>query len=100
MQQKGLSGKTVLAELKKLHNLDQQYVDGRVLCSMCTTPHPIAKKAYQMFFESNLGDSGLFAGTLLIEKEVVHALSTVTPQRECKWICCFRGHRSKSNGFT
>jgi tyrosine decarboxylase / aspartate 1-decarboxylase len=77
LRYKGLSEKTVLAELKKIHNLDQRYVDGRILCSMCTTPHPLAKKAYQMFFESNLGDSGLFGGTLQIEKEVVHELATL-----------------------
>ena len=44
---------------------------------MCTTPHPLAKKAYQMFFESNLGDSGLFPGSTQIEKEVVHELATL-----------------------
>ena len=77
MQPKGLSGKTVLAELKKIHNLDQRYADGRILCSMCTTPHPLAKKAYQMFFESNLGDSGLFPGSLQIEKEVIQELATL-----------------------
>jgi len=77
LQPKGLSAKTVLAELKKIHNLDQQYADGRILCSMCTTPHPLAKKAYQMFFESNLGDSGLFPGSLQIENEVVHELATL-----------------------
>jgi tyrosine decarboxylase / aspartate 1-decarboxylase len=75
LKPKGLSRKTVLAELKKIQNLDQHYVDGRILCSMCTTPHPIAKEAYQMFFESNLGDSGLFPGSMQIEKEVVHELA-------------------------
>jgi tyrosine decarboxylase/aspartate 1-decarboxylase len=75
LKPKGLSGKTVLTELKKIHNLDQRYADGRILCSMCTTPHPLAKKAYQMFFESNLGDSGLFPGSAQIEKEVVHELA-------------------------
>jgi tyrosine decarboxylase/aspartate 1-decarboxylase len=75
LQPKGLSGKTVLTELKKIHNLDQRYADGRILCSMCTTPHPLAKKAYQMFFESNLGDSGLFPGSAQIEKEVIHELA-------------------------
>jgi tyrosine decarboxylase/aspartate 1-decarboxylase len=44
---------------------------------MCTTPHPIAKRAYQMFFESNLGDSGLFPGSLQLEKEVVQELATL-----------------------
>jgi len=77
LQPKGLSAKTVLADLKKIHNMDQQYANGRILCSMCTTPHPLAKKAYQMFFESNLGDSGLFPGSTQIEKEVVHELATL-----------------------
>jgi tyrosine decarboxylase/aspartate 1-decarboxylase len=77
LQPKGSSGKIVLAELKKIHNLDQCYSDGRILCSMCTTPHPIAKRAYQMFFESNLGDSGLFPGSLQLEKEVVQELATL-----------------------
>jgi tyrosine decarboxylase/aspartate 1-decarboxylase len=77
LQPKGLSGKTVLAELKKIHNLDQCYSDGRILCSMCTTPHPIAKRAYQMFFESNLGDSGLFPGSLQLEKEVIQKIATL-----------------------
>ncbi len=77
MLPKRLNGKTVLAELKKINNLDQHYADGRILCSMCTTPHSIAKKAYQMFFESNLGDSGLFAGSVQIEKEVIKELATL-----------------------
>ena len=34
----------------------------------------MAKKAYQMFFESNLGDSGLFPGTAQLEKEVIRNL--------------------------
>ena len=75
MPPKRLSRKTVLSELKKINNLDQHYADGRILCSMCTTPHPLAKKAYQLFFESNLGDSGLFPGSTQIEKEVIHELA-------------------------
>ncbi len=77
MPHRRLNGKTVLAELKKINNLDQHYADGRILCSMCTTPLPIAKKAYQMFFESNLGDSGLFEGSVQVEKEVIHELAAL-----------------------
>ena len=77
LQPKGLSRKAVLAELKKIHSIDQQYDDGKILCSMCTKPHPLAKKAYQMFFESNLGDSGLFPGTAQLEKEVIQTLATL-----------------------
>lgn len=77
MQQKGSSKKTVLSELKKIRALDQRYDDGKILCSMCTNPHPIAIKAYQMFQESNIGDSGLFAGSLQLEKEVIAQLATL-----------------------
>ena len=44
---------------------------------MCTKPHPIAKKAYQMFFESNLGDHGLFPGSKQLEQEVVGELANL-----------------------
>ncbi len=42
---------------------------------MCTQPHPIAKKAYELFFESNLGDQGLFPAAAKLEHEVVAQLS-------------------------
>jgi tyrosine decarboxylase/aspartate 1-decarboxylase len=77
LQPKGLSKKTVLAELKRIRDLDQRYDDGKILCSMCTKPHPIAKKAYQMFFGSNLGDPGLFSGSAQLEKEVINQLATL-----------------------
>jgi len=74
LQRKGASQKKVLAELQKLRQLDNHYEDGRILCSMCTKPHPIAIKAYHMFFDSNLGDMGLFPGTVQVEKEVISQL--------------------------
>jgi tyrosine decarboxylase / aspartate 1-decarboxylase len=77
VQLKGSSQKTVLEELSKLQALDQKYADGKILCSMCTQPHPIAKKAYEMFFNSNLGDLGLFPGSAQIEQEVIKDLATL-----------------------
>ena len=77
MQPKGLSKKAVLAELKKAHALDKRYTDGKILCSMCTKPHPLAEKAYRMFLESNLGDSGLFSGSVRLEKEAIKELGTL-----------------------
>jgi tyrosine decarboxylase/aspartate 1-decarboxylase len=44
---------------------------------MCTNPHPVAKYAHQLFLSSNLGDSGLFPGTLSLEREVVRRLLTI-----------------------
>jgi tyrosine decarboxylase / aspartate 1-decarboxylase len=77
LQPKGLNRKSVLAELKKMQRKDQRYADGKILCSMCTKPYPGAKEAYEMFFESNLGDSGLFPGTAQLEKEVIQTLATL-----------------------
>jgi tyrosine decarboxylase/aspartate 1-decarboxylase len=42
---------------------------------MCTQPHPLAAKAYRMFFETNLGDSGLFPGAKRLEQEVIGELA-------------------------
>jgi len=42
---------------------------------MCTAPHPAAKKAYMQFFESNLGDSGLFPASAQLEREAISQLA-------------------------
>jgi tyrosine decarboxylase/aspartate 1-decarboxylase len=80
---KGLSKKKALAELKRIHEQDQQYDDGKILCSMCTKPHPIAEKAYQLFLSSNLGDPRLFPGSAQLEKEVINQLATLLHGENC-----------------
>ncbi len=77
MHSDGLSKKKVLAELKKIREQDQLYNEGKILCSMCTKPPPIAEKAYQLFLNSNLGDPGLFPGSAKLEKEVINQLATL-----------------------
>jgi len=77
LRRKGLSSKHVFEELTKVYALDNHYRSGRILCSMCTKPHPLAKKAYRMFFESNLGDSKLFPGSAQLERDIVNQLATL-----------------------
>jgi tyrosine decarboxylase/aspartate 1-decarboxylase len=77
MRANGLSRRTVLSELKKIQKQDARYEDGRILCSMCTTPSPAAKIAHQLFLSSNLGDGGLFPGSLRLEKEVIKKLAAL-----------------------
>ncbi len=50
---------------------------------MCTKPHPIAKKAYLMFLNSNLGDPGLFPGSLQLEREVINELASLLHGENC-----------------
>ncbi len=71
MRAKGLSQKEVLAKLKRAAKKDLKYESGKILSSMCTTPHPIAKVAHKMFLDSNLGDPGLFPGSAQLEEEAV-----------------------------
>jgi len=57
----------LLKELQNLHKKDFTFSSGRILGSMCTQPHSIAKEAYIKFLETNLGDPELFPGTKEIE---------------------------------
>ncbi|HLB99782.1 MAG TPA: tyrosine decarboxylase MfnA [Candidatus Bathyarchaeia archaeon] len=77
MQAEGRDWKSVLAELRKIREEDARYDDGGILCSMCTSQHPLAKRAHQMFLNSNLGDSGIFPGSQRLEKEVVYKLAAL-----------------------
>jgi len=87
LRQKGSDRKTILDELKIRSQKNQHYIQGRILCSMCTQPHPIAKEAYNLFFESNLGDQGLFPAAAEIEREVVAQLSKLlNSQTACGFI--------------
>ncbi|BAW31838.1 MAG TPA: tyrosine decarboxylase MfnA [Methanothermobacter sp.] len=74
MNFKGLPKAKVLDLVRKFREEDLTYTSGRILSSMCTSPHPIAKEVYCEFLESNLGDPGLFKGTRALEKEVIRML--------------------------
>jgi tyrosine decarboxylase/aspartate 1-decarboxylase len=58
----------IFKELQQFYNKDFSFSSGRILGSMCTQPHFIAKEAYIKFLETNLGDPELFPGTKEIEK--------------------------------
>ena len=64
--------KKILIELQKFKIKDFQFLNGHILGSMCTQPHPIAKKAYMDFLEANLGDPELFLGSKEIESNLLH----------------------------
>ena len=61
-------------ELVKLRKKDFTFESGRILGSMCTQPNSIAKEAYNLFLETNLGDPDLFPGTKKIESKIVEML--------------------------
>jgi len=61
----------ILKELDLLKEKDYSFSSGRILGSMCTKPHPIAKEAYLKFLETNLGDPELFPGTKKIKSKLI-----------------------------
>ena len=77
MENEGLPQKFVLEELDSRLRNDFTYGSGRIIGSMCTCPHPLARKAYAMFIDRNLGDSGLFPAVVKLEKETVRMLGTL-----------------------
>ena len=66
----------IFDQLAKFQAMDYKYSDGRILGSMCTEAHPIAKEAFFKFIDSNLGDPGLFKGTKMIEDEVLKMIGS------------------------
>jgi len=65
----------ILKDLDKFRDKDFTFASGRILGSMCTQPHPIAKEAYMNFLETNLGDPELFPGTREIESRFIKLVS-------------------------
>lgn len=77
LQERGIPRKTVLRELKMRLGKDFTYDSGRILGSMCTSPHAFARQVYAQFFEKNLGDPGLFPASAEIEREAVQMLGSL-----------------------
>lgn len=82
MQVEGLLEKTLLKELESRFKGDFTYSSGRIIGSMCTSPHPLARKVYARFLDKNLGDSGLFPAAAEIEKETMIMLGALLSNTE------------------
>ena len=67
----------ILSELEQYREKDFTFSSGHILGSMCTQLHPLAKKAYIKFLDTNLGDPELFPGTKKIESKFISFISTL-----------------------
>lgn len=77
LPEKGLSENIVLEELKKRLQKDLNFNSGKILGSMCASPHPFAKQVFASFIEKNLGDPGLFPATAELELEAIQMLGSL-----------------------
>lgn len=69
MLNKGISEEELFNFLAETKSGDLDH--GFILSSMCTIPHSVAVRAHCMFMETNLGDPGLFSGTMSLEKLLI-----------------------------
>ena len=74
--------KKLLEELELRLKGDFSYGSGRIIGSMCTSPHPLTRIVYNRFLETNLGDSGLFPAVAQLEKETVRMLGALLSNPE------------------
>lgn len=70
----GLSREQILSEISRAFSDDHHFKDGRILASMCTTPHELAIEAHMKFIETNLGNPDLYPGTKRLENDVINIL--------------------------
>ena len=74
MWERGVANSVILKELDEAGSRDHHFCDGKVISSMCTEPLEIAKVAHSSFIEANLGNAGLYPGTLELERQVIGGL--------------------------
>lgn len=84
MDEEGIPEEEVIKTLESRRKKDLTYSGGRILSSMCSSPHPLVKKLYPMFLETNLGDPGLFRGTRELEAEAVRIIASLLGHSEAK----------------
>ena len=77
MPEQGLPQTAILNELETKLQPDLGYASGKILSSMCTSPHSFAKQVYQEYMEKNLGDPSLFPASVEIEQETVTMLGSL-----------------------
>jgi tyrosine decarboxylase/aspartate 1-decarboxylase len=63
--------------MQRLEAAESQDFD-RVLSSMCTEPHPVARRAAERFLATNPGDPGTYGTVADLERDAVAHLGTVT----------------------
>jgi tyrosine decarboxylase/aspartate 1-decarboxylase len=77
MREEGCDPKVVLEELARIVEEDVKRFTFRAVGSMCSKPLPIAKIAYLIGMESNVGDAGVWEGVARLEKEAIQDLGSL-----------------------
>ena len=83
MNEYGLTKNEISKKLNSLLSMDETFDSGKIIGSMCTKPDSYSQSIYSKFLEKNIGDPGLFKGTLLLEKQIIHQLGDLLFYPKC-----------------
>ena len=83
MNEHGLTKNEISKKLNSLLSLDETFTSGKIIGSMCTEPDSYSKYIYSKFLEKNIGDPGLFKGTLLLEKQIINQIGKLLFYSRC-----------------
>ena len=83
MNEHGLTKNEISKKLNSLLSLDETFTSGKIIGSMCTEPDSYSKYIYSKFLEKNIGDPGLFKGTLLLEKQIINQIGKLLFYPRC-----------------
>ena len=95
MRENGIEKEQILKTLDAKLKADFSYEDGSILGSMCTEPLDIAKEVYIKYISKNLGDPGLFPGTMLLEEEVISDIGKIFNAQDLSG--CFTSGGTEAN---
>lgn len=73
-----------ISRLKKRLSGDHDFRGHTILGSMCSEPHPLAKRTYKRFLSTNVGDPGLFPRLIELEKEFIQQLGQLLSNNNAK----------------
>lgn len=77
MEERGKTIGQVYQELETRLAHDLKFNSGKIIGSMCTSPHQLGREVYTKYLEKNLGDPGLFPATAQLEGEVIEMMGTL-----------------------
>ena len=83
MNEYGLTKNEISKKLYSLLSIDETFTSGKIIGSMCTEPDSYSKYIYSKFLEKNIGDPGLFKGTLLLEKQIINQIGKLLFYSRC-----------------
>ncbi len=68
----------IMDALNSYYREDMHYESGRILSSMYTAPPEVVLSSFFRFYQANLGNPGLYPGTVKMEREVVRFMGKLT----------------------